>query len=119
MRNLYSLVSDGISGMVNKACNDVTSTDLSKEAFFPLAYMGEMMHPTSMPLKEHEFAARCINLTGLACQIMNTHESSFTCTELHATCRKFINDICDELGMKKDDYQRIYWLNRIDKKLPA
>ncbi|HHY0551931.1 TPA: hypothetical protein ACVU5P_004250 [Vibrio parahaemolyticus] len=118
MSKLFDIVSYGIGEIVEHACNNkYTSTSLSREAFSSLAYMSELMSP-NMSLKEHEFAARCINITGLACQIMNTHESGFACSGTYLACRKFINDICDELGMEKTDYQRIYWLNRIDYKLP-
>lgn len=52
MSKLFELVSDGIGEIVESGCNDRTSTKLSREAFFSLAYMGEMMNPHNMPMKE-------------------------------------------------------------------
>lgn len=118
MSKLFELVSDGIGEIVESGCNSRTSTKLSREAFFSLAYMGEMMNPHNMPMKEHEFAARCINLVGHACQVMNTRNDNFNQTELYLVCQKFINTICDEFGMDENDFQRIYWVARIDDKLP-
>ncbi|MUJ27918.1 hypothetical protein GNP73_07990 [Aliivibrio fischeri] len=118
MDKLFDVVSNGITGIVNNACNNRTiATPLSQNAFFPMAYMSEMMSRNDMPMKMHDFAARCINLVGLGCKIMNTHQSDFTSTETYFLCKTFISNVCDELGMPNNDYQRKYWLDQINNNL--
>lgn len=118
MDKLFKVVSNGIHEIVDNACNHNTiATPLSQKAFSPLAYMSEMMVPNDMPMKMHDFAARCINLIGLSCQIMNTHQSDFTTTDTYLICKAFISNVCDELEMPSNSYQRQDWLKQIDNKL--
>lgn len=118
MSKLYSVLENGLSNLVSEACNSQRATALSKSAFFSLAYMSELMNPKDMPMKTHEFAARCINLVGHGCQVMNTHQPNFNATANYKMCKTMIEELCNEMGMSEGDLQRTYWLEQIEKKLP-
>lgn len=117
MSNVFDLIYEGLQVLAEEACNSETSTELSREAFLPLAVLSEVIKPRSTSLSDGDLAARSINLVGVSCKVMNSHQKNFKETDLYHLCKTFITSLCNEMDIGL--FHKTYWLSRIDESLPV